>query len=101
MESNGLLMETNFPELGEPKRGKVRDIYDLGDKLLIVVTDRVSAFDVVLPNGIPDKGKVLNQLSAYWFWQTEGTISNHLITTCVDDYPPELQPYKKLPRGDS
>ena len=68
-----MLLETAFTDIGIPKRGKVRDVYDLGDKLLIVVTDRVSAFDVVLPTGIPDKGKVLNQLSLFWFRQHGAT----------------------------
>ena len=65
------LRETNLKELGVPKRGKVRDIYDLGDKLLIVASDRLSAFDVVLPTRIPDKGKVLTKLSVFWF-RTDG-----------------------------
>ncbi|MGO8671904.1 MAG: phosphoribosylaminoimidazolesuccinocarboxamide synthase [Capsulimonadaceae bacterium] len=64
--------------------GKVRDVYDLGDALLLVTTDRISAFDVVLPNGIPDKGRVLTQLSAFWFHQTEGVVANHLISTDID-----------------
>jgi Phosphoribosylaminoimidazolesuccinocarboxamide (SAICAR) synthase len=67
MKDEKVLMRTEFPNLPQPKRGKVRDIYDLGDKLLIVAADRISAFDVVLPNGIPEKGKVLNQISKYWF----------------------------------
>lgn len=70
-----------------PKSGKVRDIYDLGEQLLIVVSDRVSAFDVVMPNGIPDKGKVLNQISAFWFNQTQDIMPNHLISTEVADFP--------------
>jgi len=73
-----VLLETNLP-LSLFRRGKVRDVYDLGDKLLIVSTDRISAFDVVLPCGIPDKGKVLNQLSAFWFEKTAHILSNHLI----------------------
>jgi len=73
-----VLSETNLP-LPLFRRGKVRDVYDLGDKLLIVSTDRISAFDVVLPCGIPDKGKVLNQLSAFWFEKTAHTLPNHLI----------------------
>ncbi len=74
--------ETNLPNL--LRRGKVRDIYDLGDKLLIVATDRISAFDFVLPNAIPDKGIVLNQLSAFWFEKTRELVPNHLIRV-VDD----------------
>jgi phosphoribosylaminoimidazole-succinocarboxamide synthase len=73
-----VLLETNLP-LPLFRRGKVRDVYDLGDKLLIVSTDRISAFDVVLPCGIPDKGKVLNQLSAFWFEKTVHILPNHLI----------------------
>ena len=73
-----VLLETNLP-LSLFRRGKVRDVYDLGDKLLIVSTDRISAFDVVLPCGIPDKGKVLNQLSAFWFEKTAHTLPDHLI----------------------
>jgi phosphoribosylaminoimidazole-succinocarboxamide synthase len=73
-----VLLETNLP-LPLFRRGKVRDVYDLGDKLLIVSTDRISAFDVVLPCGIPDKGKVLNQLSAFWFKKTAHILPNHLI----------------------
>jgi len=78
MMNKDVILETNlsFPLF---KRGKVRDIYDLGDKLLIVSTDRISAFDVVLPNGIPHKGEALNRLSAYWFNETKGIISNHLL----------------------
>ena len=73
-----ILMDTNLP-LPLFRRGKVRDVYGLGDKLLIVSTDRISAFDVILPCGIPDKGKVLNQLSAFWFAETSNIIPNHLI----------------------
>jgi phosphoribosylaminoimidazole-succinocarboxamide synthase len=69
------------------KSGKVRDIFDLGDSLLLVATDRISAFDCVLPTGIPDKGKVLNQLSAWWFKQTEKIIPNHMISYDVKDFP--------------
>jgi len=74
--------------------GKVRDIYELGDHLLIVATDRISVFDVVLPDGIPDKGLVLNQLSAYWFNETRGLATNHVIEVvedvgCLDAYLPE------------
>ena len=73
-----VLLETNLP-LPLFKRGKVRDVYDLGDKLLIVSTDRISAFDAVLPCGIPDKGRVLNRLSAFWFAKTAHVVPNHLI----------------------
>jgi phosphoribosylaminoimidazole-succinocarboxamide synthase len=81
------------------KSGKVRDIFDLGDKLLMVVTDRISAFDVILPTGVPDKGKVLNQLSL--FWMEFFGMKNHLVTADVDAYPEILQPYKEDLRGRS
>lgn len=71
-------------------RGKVRDVYDVGNRLLLVATDRISAFDVVLPTPIPDKGVVLTQLSAFWFQRTAPLISNHLLTTDAQDYPPPL-----------
>ena len=82
-------------------RGKVRDIYDLGEKLLIVATDRVSAFDVVLPDGIPFKGYVLTKLSEYWFRQISGIVGNHLITSDVDKMPEECKPHKKILEGRS
>jgi len=75
--------QTNLP-LPLFQRGKVRDVYDLGNELLIVSTDRISAFDVVLPSGVPDKGRVLNQMSAFWFRQTAGIIDNHMLES-VDD----------------
>ncbi|HET7317895.1 MAG TPA: phosphoribosylaminoimidazolesuccinocarboxamide synthase, partial [Nitrospirota bacterium] len=73
-----LVLETNLEGLQPPRRGKVRDVYDLGDKLLIVATDRISAFDVVLPNAVPEKGRVLTQISKYWFEQTEKIVKNHV-----------------------
>ena len=87
LHNNAVIMTTEFPELPAPKRGKVRDIYDLENQLIIVATDRISAFDVVLPNGIPKKGKVLTQISKFWFNKTHDIIPNHLISTEVDDYP--------------
>jgi phosphoribosylaminoimidazole-succinocarboxamide synthase len=75
-------------------QGKVRDIYDLGDKLLIVTSDRISAFDVVFPNQIPDKGKILNGISTYFFQTTKHIINNHYITDKVDEYPPKLTEFK-------
>jgi phosphoribosylaminoimidazole-succinocarboxamide synthase len=82
-----LVLETNLEGLRQPKRGKVRDIYDLDDSLLIVATDRISAFDVVLPNAVPEKGRVLTQISKYWFSQTEAIVKNHLISTNIRDFP--------------
>jgi len=87
------LREMNLKELGVPKRGKVRDIYDLGDKLLIIASDRLSAFDVVLPTRIPDKGKVLTKLSVFWFRQMEDIIKNHILEVDVDKYPDALRKY--------
>jgi len=82
-------------------RGKVRDVYDLGEKLLLVASDRISAFDIVLPTLIPDKGKVLNQISAFWFKQTESIVKNHLISCSVEDYPAEVKKYKDQIEGRS
>src|SRR5438105_4887211 len=76
-----VVLSTQFAGLKPFIRGKVRDVYDLGSQLLIVATDRISAFDVVLPTGIPDKGKVLNQLSAFWFEQVDDRCPNHFVTT--------------------
>ena len=89
-----VVLQTNIPGAPAPKRGKVRDIYDLGDKLLIVVTDRISAFDVIMPNGIPDKGVVLNQISLYWFKQVEGIIPNHILSTDISILPEPFQKAK-------
>ncbi len=96
-----MLLETDFDDLGIPKRGKVRDVYDLGDKLLIVATDRVSAFDVVLPTGIPDKGKVLNQLSLFWFRRMEDLVENHVLESDVERFPDPLKKYADKLRGRS
>src|SRR4029077_18255380 len=76
-----IVRETNFAGIQPAARGKVRDIYDLGDKLLIVATDRLSAFDVVLPTGIPDKGRVLTQLSLFWFDLLKDVIPNHVLSS--------------------
>jgi phosphoribosylaminoimidazole-succinocarboxamide synthase len=89
-----VVLQTHIAGVPEPKRGKVRDIYDLGDKLLIVTTDRISAFDVILPNGIPDKGVVLNQISLYWFKQMENIIPNHLIASDLSGLPEAFQKAK-------
>jgi phosphoribosylaminoimidazole-succinocarboxamide synthase len=96
-----VLWQTQFPLLSPPRRGKVRDVYDLGEQLLIVATDRVSAFDVVLPTAIPDKGRVLTQLSLFWFREMEGIIENHLVETDVEKYPAPLEQYRNQLRGRS
>ena len=85
---------TEFENLSLVRQGKVRDIFDTKDSLLMVTTDRLSAFDVVLPDVIPDKGKVLNQISLFWFKQMEDIVKNHIITTNVDAYPEEFKQYK-------
>jgi phosphoribosylaminoimidazole-succinocarboxamide synthase len=82
-------------------KGKVRDIYDLGDSLLLIATDRISAFDYVLGSGIPDKGKVLTQLSAFWFDRTRDIVPNHLLTLDISAYPPELKAHGPLLAGRS
>jgi phosphoribosylaminoimidazole-succinocarboxamide synthase len=83
------------------RRGKVRDVYDLGAQLLIVATDRISAFDCVMPEGIPDKGRILTQVANFWFRATEGVLANHLEATEVEDYPAVLRPYADHLRGRS
>lgn len=97
-DKNHALLECSIPGIPS-KSGKVRDVFDLGDFLLMVVTDRISAFDVILPSGVPDKGKVLNSLSLFWLEYLG--VKNHLITANVDEYPEVLQPYKEDLRGRS
>jgi phosphoribosylaminoimidazole-succinocarboxamide synthase len=91
---NKVILTTDFKNLKFFKRGKVRDVYDLGDKLLIVSTDRISCFDVVLPNGIPYKGKILTGLSCFWFEFLKDIIPNHFITADVRSYPEAARKYK-------
>jgi phosphoribosylaminoimidazole-succinocarboxamide synthase len=92
---------TEFETLKLKGRGKVRDIYDLGDKLLIVASDRISAFDVVMPNPIPDKGRVLTQLSKFWFELTNDIVPNHVISTDAKAYPKDCRPYTETLEGRS
>jgi phosphoribosylaminoimidazole-succinocarboxamide synthase len=94
-----VIRETHFAGLKPAARGKVRDIYDLGDKLLIVATDRLSAFDVILPTPIPDKGRVLTQLSLFWFHLLNDVISNHVISST--DFPAPFNPFKEDLAGRS
>ena len=91
-DQNHALLSTEIPELTAVRRGKVRDVYDLGDSILFVATDRISAFDCVMPNGIPGKGRVLAQVTLNWFKVLTG-IKNHLITADVSKYPAVLQKY--------
>ena len=95
------LLETALPNLTRHRQGKVRDVYEADGGLLIVATDRISAFDYVLGTGIPDKGRVLTQLSAFWFSQTSDIVQNHLRSTRLEDFPAGLGPYAGLLRGRS
>jgi phosphoribosylaminoimidazole-succinocarboxamide synthase len=99
--SSHVISTTEFKTLALKGRGKVRDIYDLGDRLLIVATDRMSAFDVVMPNPIPDKGRILTQLSKFWFDLTKEIVPNHVISTEVKDYPKACEPYQEMLKGRS
>ena len=99
--SNNVITSTELSNIKPAHSGKVRDLYDLGDDYLIVSTDRISAFDVVLPNGIPDKGRVLTGLSTFWFNFTKNVVENHLITTDVEEYPEEVQKDSELLQGRS
>ncbi|MBE9547471.1 MAG: phosphoribosylaminoimidazolesuccinocarboxamide synthase [Proteobacteria bacterium] len=100
MENTGLTT-TDFTELNLLSRGKVRDIYELDSQLLIVATDRISAFDVIMPNPVPGKGKILTSTSAFWFKKTEDIIDNHLISTDTNEFPEECLPYRDTLQGRS
>jgi len=99
--ANQPLRLTRLSDIEFFKRGKVRDVYDLGDNLLIVSTDRISCFDVVLLTSIPHKGEILTSLSVFWFEFTKDIIPNHLITTNIDDFSKELLKYKEILKGRS
>lgn len=90
-----LVFETDLPDLPLRGRGKVRDIYDLGEHLLIVATDRISAFDVVMPTPIPDKGRILTQISAFWFKALSAIIENHLVSTQAEEFPDKCRSYRR------
>ncbi|MGC9257483.1 phosphoribosylaminoimidazolesuccinocarboxamide synthase [Desulfurella sp.] len=91
-----VVLETNLGDVNLLKRGKVRDVYEIEEKLLIVATDRISAFDVILPNGITNKGEVLTQISLFWFDKTKDIIQNHIISADINEYPPQLKQYTQL-----
>ena len=95
------VLKVSLPGIRHVRTGKVREVFDLGDSLLFVATDRISAFDCVMPNGIPLKGKVLNQLSAWWFSRIEHLTPHHVIETDVDRFPDNLKPHRELLRGRS
>ncbi len=95
------VLETQIAGLPAPRRGKVRDVYEVGADLLIVATDRISAFDYILASGIPDKGKVLNQLSAFWFEMMAGLVAHHVLSTDADTFPAPLRAQADVLRGRS
>jgi phosphoribosylaminoimidazole-succinocarboxamide synthase len=96
-----VITQSDFPTLKLINRGKVRDIYDLGEHLLLVTSDRISAFDVIMNEGIPNKGLVLNQMSIFWFRLMSDIIPNHIVATEVEDYPAETRPYHDQLKGRS
>ena len=96
-----VVMQTNFPDLKMINRGKVREMYDLGEYLLMVTSDRISAFDVIMDQGIPYKGQVLNSFSKFWFNQMLDIIPNHIVSTNVDDFPAETHKYRQQLEGRS
>ena len=98
---DAVVLETNLSGLTLARRGKVRDVYDLGDHLLIVATDRISAFDYILGSGIPDKGKVLTQLSAFWFDRVGDLVPHHVVSIDVDRFPESTKPHRDVLRGRS
>ena len=95
------IMYVDLPGVKRFARGKVRDVFDLGDRLLIVASDRISAFDCVMPNGIPGKGKILTAMSLFWFDLMEDVVESHLIASDVDAYPPELRRFREVLEGRS
>ena len=95
------VLETTLGPRRPDRHGKVRDIYDFGDHLIIVASDRISAFDYVLGSGIPDKGKVLSQISAFWFDRTRPIVANHVISTDPADYPEETRDWREMLSGRS
>lgn len=99
--SDAVVLSTKIEGFPPPRRGKVRDIYEIEDQLLIVATDRVSAFDVVLPDGIPGKGRVLTQVSRFWFDYLAHLVPNHLVSVRVEDFPLACRPYREVLAGRS
>lgn len=95
------VINTDLPDIPLFRQGKVRDVYDLGEHLLIVATDRISAFDVIMPNGIPDKGRILTEMSLFWFDLTREIVPNHIVSTTVEDYPPSLRKHASILEGRS
>ncbi len=100
-DSGNTVYKTDIEEFPKFADGKVRDVYDLGDKLLVVASDRLSAFDVVLPNPIPNKGEILTKMSVFWFKYLKDVVPNHFITADIHNFPPELQKYRDILDGRS
>ncbi len=100
-EHSGIILDTDLPGVTRRARGKVRDVYEIDGKILIVATDRISAFDYILPTGIPDKGRVLTQLSVFWFDFLGSLAPNHFLTANVDEYPDPLPRYRDQLEGRS
>lgn len=98
---NNIIGKINLPGIKKFRSGKVREVFDVGDSFLIVATDRISAFDYILPTLIPHKGEILNKLSVFWFKATENIIENHFITDNIEKYPDELKKYKEILDGRS
>ncbi|MEA3486769.1 MAG: phosphoribosylaminoimidazolesuccinocarboxamide synthase [Thermodesulfobacteriota bacterium] len=98
---NNALIKTSFEGLKLFSRGKVRDVYEVGDSLLIVATDRISAFDVIMADPVPEKGKILTRMSTFWFNKMEDIVANHLISTDVNEFPEECSAYKDILQGRS
>lgn len=99
--NNNTVIQTDFKGLKLFSRGKVRDVYEVGDNLIIVATDRISAFDVIMDDPVPEKGKILTRMSAFWFNMMEDIVPNHLISTDVDEFPEECSAYKEILQGRS
>ncbi len=95
------LMKTDLSGVNLYARGKVRDVYDLGENLLIVATDRISAFDCIMPNGIPGKGRILTEMSLFWFDFVSDAVPNHLVTARIDEFPEQLKPFADQLEGRS
>ena len=98
---NKAITTIEFPEIEKFKTGKVREVYDLGDQYLFIASDRISAFDCIMPNGIPNKGQILNMISKFWFDRTGDIVKNHMISTDVNDFPKSLQKYADILKGRS
>ncbi len=99
--AGNVITRTDFKDIGAVRRGKVRDVYDMGDRLLIVASDRISAFDVVMDDPVPDKGRILTTISLFWFERLKDIVENHIISTDPDEYPEPLRKYKNDLAGRS